>query len=79
MSKLDEIKEILNTLRVATSISFGILLVTITGLVKRFDAGNIGVLFWAGVIFSVLITVVIYKLFLKRSDKTKQIKQIGDL
>ena len=76
MSKLDEIKEILNTLRVATSISFGILLVTITGLVKRFDAGNIGVLFWAGVIFSVLIIVVIYKLFLKISDKTKQ---IGDL
>jgi len=76
MSKLDEIKEILNTLRVATSISFGILLVTITGLVKRFDAGNIDVLFWAGVIFSVLIIVVIYKLFLKISDKTKQ---IGDL
>ena len=46
MGKLDEIKEILNTLRIATSISFGILILTLTGLIKRFDADNIDILFW---------------------------------
>lgn len=73
MSKLDAIKEILNTLRVAMSISFGILVVTITGLVKRVDEGNVDLLFWAGIVFSILIIIVILKLLIKISDKTKQI------
>ena len=73
MSKLDAIKEILNTLRVAMSISFGILVVTITGLVKRVDEGNVDLLFWAGIVFSILIIIVILKLLIKTSDKTKQI------
>jgi len=73
MSKLDEIKEILNTLRVAMSISFGILVVTITGLVKRLDVDNVDMLFWTGIVFSILVIIVILKLFIKISDKTKQI------
>jgi len=73
MSKLDEIKEILNTLRVAMSISFGILVVTITGLVKRLDVDNVDTLFWTGIVFSILVIIVILKLFIKISDKTKQI------
>ncbi|MDO9140389.1 MAG: hypothetical protein Q7U38_08710 [Methylobacter sp.] len=73
MSKLDEIKEILNTLRVAMSISFGILVIIVTGLVKRLDAGSVDMLFWAGVVCSILIIIVILKLFIKISDKTKQI------
>lgn len=73
MGKLDEVKEILNTLRVATSISFGILIMTVTGLIKRFDADNIDILFWSGIAFSVLIIIIIFKLFVKISDKTKQI------
>ena len=73
MSKLDEIKEILNTLRVPMSISFGILIVTITGLVKRLDGNDMELLFWAGVVFSVLIIIVILKIFIKISEKTKQI------
>ena len=73
MSKLDEIKEILNTLRIAMSISFGILVVIITGLVKRLDAGNVDTLFWAGIVFSVFNIIIILMLFIKISDKTKQI------
>ena len=76
MSKLDEVKEILNTLRIAMSISFGILVVTITGLVNRLDAGHVDILFWAGITFSVLVIIVIFNLFVKISDKTKE---IGDL
>ncbi len=73
MSKLDEIKEILNTLRVAMSLSFGILVVTITGLVNRVDADRVDTLFWVGIAFSVLLVLVIFMLFIKISDKTKQI------
>ena len=76
MGKLDEVKEILNTLRIATSISFGLLILTVTGLIKRFDSGNIDMLFWAGIIFSIFVVIIIFKLFTKISDKTKQ---IGDL
>ncbi|MBK6618154.1 MAG: hypothetical protein IPG31_07245 [Nitrosomonas sp.] len=32
MSKLDEVKEILNTLRVAMSLSFGILMIVVSGI-----------------------------------------------
>ena len=76
MSKIDEIKEILNTLRVATSITFGILMLLITGLIKRFDAGNIDLLFWAGIFISFLIIIVIFELFLKISEKTKNIGEL---
>jgi len=69
MSKLDEIKEILNTLRVAMSISFGILVVTITGLVKRLDVDNVDMLFWTGIVFSILVIIVILKLFIKIPTK----------
>jgi len=76
MGKIDEVKEILNTLRIATSISFGILILTVTGLIKRFDDGIVDMLFWAGIVFSISVVIVIFKLFTKISDKTKQ---IGDL
>ena len=76
MSKLDEIKEILNTLRISTSITFGILMLLITGLIKRFDSGDIDLLFWAGVLISFLIIIVIFKLYFKISEKTKNIGEL---
>ena len=36
--KIDEVKELLNTLRVAMSIAFGILVILIGSIVKRYDA-----------------------------------------
>ena len=44
MSKLDEVKEILNTLRVAMSLSFGLLIVVVSGIIKRFD-NNVDAIF----------------------------------
>jgi len=73
MSKIDEVKEILNTLRIAMSISFGVLLVTVAGLINRLDSNNIDVVFWAGIIFSALMIVVILILFIMISNKTKKI------
>jgi hypothetical protein len=45
MSKLDEVKEILNTLRVAMSLSFGLLIVVVSGIIKRFDDNNVDAIF----------------------------------
>lgn len=48
MADIDEVKEILNTLRIALSIAFGVLVVLIGGIVKRYDAGKTDVIFWIG-------------------------------
>ena len=45
VSKLDEVKEILNTLRVAMSLSFGLLIVVVSGIIKRFDDNNVDAIF----------------------------------
>jgi hypothetical protein len=76
MPKLDEYKEIIGTLRTACTVSFGILVLIVTGLVKRLDANNVDSLFWSGVLFSIIIILVILKLFQKISQLTKK---VGDI
>jgi len=76
MPKLDEYKEIIGTLRVATTVSFGILVLIVTGLVKRLDTNNVDSLFWSGVLFSCIIIAVIIKLFQKISLITKKVGEI---
>ena len=74
MGKLDEVKEVLNTLRIAMSISFGMLVITVTGVIKRFDNGQIDLLFWFGIVFIIAIIIVIAKIILRISSKTKEIR-----
>ncbi|ADR34764.1 hypothetical protein Sulku_2104 [Sulfuricurvum kujiense DSM 16994] len=76
MSKLDEVKEILNTLRVAMTIGFGLLVVIVGGLIKRYDDQIIDTLFWSGVGFAVLTLTVIVLLMTSISKKTKEIKEL---
>ena len=76
MGKIDEVKELLNTLRVAMSISFGLLVVLIGGMIRRFDDNKIDTLFWSGIIFAVAIIGVIFILVQKISKKTKEIKDL---
>ncbi|HQS67737.1 MAG TPA: hypothetical protein PLM93_11190 [Sulfuricurvum sp.] len=76
MGKLDEVKEILNTLRVAMSIGFGLLVVIVGGLIKRYDEKIIDTLFWSGVGFAMLTLAVISLLMISISKKTKEIKDL---
>lgn len=76
MGKIDEVKEILTTLRVAMSISFGMLVIVIGSIIKRYDNGIVDVLFWIGIGFSIVLVGVILKLIAGISEKTKE---IGDL
>lgn len=76
MAKIDEIKEILNTLRIAMSIAFGILVVLVGSIVKRYDAQTIDLIFWIGVVSSFLFILIIFLIIKKISHKTKEIKDL---
>jgi hypothetical protein len=45
MAKIDEVKEILNTLRVIFSVLVGVFVVLMSGLIKRIDNGKIDIFF----------------------------------
>ena len=76
MGKLDEVKELLNTLRVAMSIAFGILVILIGSIIKRYDTDKIDILFWAGIVFALSIIGIIVLIIFKISNKTKEIKDL---
>ena len=76
MGKLDEVKEILNTLRVAMSINFGILVILIGSLIKRYDNENIDYIFWIGTLFVFVLLLAIILIVQKISTKTKEIKDL---
>jgi len=76
MAKIDEIKEILNTLRISMSIAFGILIILIGSIVKRYDLDKIDNLFWIGVIFTFVILILIIAIVNRISSKTKEIKDL---
>jgi membrane protein YdbS with pleckstrin-like domain len=76
MAKLDEIKEILNTLRIWLSLTIGLIVLTVSGLIKRYDIGNVDWIFYSGsFLFFVLIFVVLL-IIIKISTRTKQIKDL---
>ena len=76
MAKIDEIKEILNTLRIAMSISFGMLAVLVGSVIKRYDAHLVDAVFWTGVFVSMVLIAFIAKIIKKISEKTKEIKDL---
>ena len=54
MGKIDEVKEILNTLRVAMSIGFGIFVLIVGKLVSLYSDGNFSEIFWMSIAASLL-------------------------
>ena len=76
MGKIDKVKETLNTLRIAMSISFGILVVLVGSLVKRYDASKTDMIFWTGFTLSLIVLLVIAAIMVKISNKTKEIEEL---
>ena len=76
MGKLDEVKEILNTLRVAMSIAFAILLFVIGAIVKRYDNQNVDDIFWLSIVVIVSILVSIIFIVRKITKKTREIREL---
>jgi len=76
MGHIDEVKEILNTLRIWLSITIGLIVVIVGGLIRRYDAGKIDWIFYSGsFLFFVLLAVVVI-IIVNISDKTKKIKDL---
>ncbi len=76
MGQLDKVKEILNTLRVAMSIMFGLLVVLIGALIKRYDAHTLDNMFWIGTVIAMLIIFVIFTIIKKIAKKTSEIGEL---
>ncbi len=58
------------------SIAFGILVILIGSLIKRYDSGHIDYIFWIGTIFVFILLGIIVFVIQKISKKTKEIKDL---
>ena len=76
MGKLDEVKERLNTLRIWLSLTIGLIVVTVSGLVKRYDQNNIDWIFYSGAFLFFVLLLLVLVIVIKIADKTKEIKDL---
>ena len=58
------------------SILFGILVVLIGSLVKRYDTEKVDYIFWIGTVFVFALIIAIVLIIKKISAKTKEIKDL---
>ncbi len=73
MSKLDEIKETLSTLRAALAVLAAFLIALGSAVGSLFVADNIGAAFWIALGMMVLFIIAGFVIIVKISKKTKEI------
>ena len=76
MAKIDEIKEILNTLCIAMSILAGIIVVLIGKIFTKFEKSDFDLIFWITILTTILIIVAEVIVIYNISKKTKEIKDL---
>ncbi len=76
MGKIDEVKEILNTLRVVMSIFFGVFVLIVGKIVTFYGNKDFSELFWMSIIAAILTIAVIVLIIRKIALKTKEIKDL---
>ena len=76
MGKIYEVKEILNTLRVAMSIFFGLFVLIVGKLVSLYTNKDFSELFWMSIAAAVLNIVAIVLIIRKIAAKTKEIRDL---
>ena len=76
MSKLDEVKEILNTLRVSMSIVFGVFVLVIGKITTLYETQNFTALFWISIVAAIISLIAIIVIVKKIAKKTKEIKDL---
>lgn len=76
MAKLDEVKEILNTLRIWLSLTMGLIVIVTGGLISRYDRNLIDGLFYSGFLALFVLLLVVYLIVIKISERTKEIKEL---
>ncbi len=76
MGKLDEVKEILNTLRVAFSITVGFIALLSGALVNNIRKDQIDLFFWTGIGILILLSIFLVIIIHFIVKKTKEIKDL---
>jgi len=76
MGKIDKAKEYINMLKVYMGIVIALLISDVSGTAKLFNAGNVGVTFWLGIVS----VVVLAYLFMRLAKYThRKIDELEDI
>ncbi len=76
MAKIDEIKELLNTLRVVLSLLFGAIVLLVGSTVDRLEANKLDIWTWISIVGIFLLLIALLMIFIKISKRTKEIKDL---
>jgi len=76
MGKIDEVKEILTSLRVAFSVIIGLLVIVIGVLINKEKASDIDIYFWIGLFFTLLLSMALIYVVKSIIKHIKEIKEI---
>ena len=76
MAQLDEVKEILNTLRVGLSILIGLIVITTGSLINKEQLGQTDIYFWLGIGFEFILLIAFVKVISSIKKYTKKIKDL---
>jgi len=76
MAKIDEIKEILNSLRVGMTIVVGLIVIITGSLVSKEQSNQIDIYFWIGLALDVVLLVVFMKIIASIKKHTREIKDL---
>jgi len=76
MAKIDEVKELLNTLRAVFGIIVAVILTITAGLIKMYYSNQIDILFYIGSMFNILL---VFCLPIIAKYIAKNIKKLKDL
>jgi glucan phosphoethanolaminetransferase (alkaline phosphatase superfamily) len=76
MAEIDEVKEILNSLRVAMSITIGLLVVLVGAIIRMERDNQIDVFFYIGIAMAMLLLVAFFKIVISLRQNIRKIKDL---
>ena len=76
MAKIDEVKEILNTLRLFFSICVGLIVVLTGALIGKEEKGDIDLYFWIGSFIDFMMMIGLILIIKSIKKNTKEIKEL---
>ncbi len=76
MAELDELKERISYLKNFLTITIGVLVVTIGGLINFYVSAKIGIVFWLGVM---LVVVLVFAALRVMAQIENHLKRLGEL
>ena len=76
MAEIDEVKEILNSLRVGMSITIGLLVVIVGSIIQMDRENQIDAYFYIGIAMAILLLIAFFKIIISMKKNIKKIKDL---